>query len=291
MWSPWFFGFVMFVTFVFFWVTVFLPSRYGREALITRKQGVYFVVAMITLYAVKGSPVDLFGHIMFSAHMTQMAILYLIIPPLLIRSIPNALWMYVFQVKWLNKFFRFFTKPIMALLLFNVVFSVYHIPMIFDAVKISPSLHITYTIVLFMLAMFMWWPLWNTYSEEQQLTGIKKVGYIFASGVLLTPACALIIFADTPLYGTYSNFTMWTQAMALCVSEDALAGLNLTGPELFNTMPLVDDQQLGGVLMKIIQEVVYGIILAKIFFEWFRKETEKEGDPILSYDSNKLVEE
>ena len=39
---------------------------------------------MVLLYLIKGSPIDLMGHLMFKCHMVQMAFLLFIIPPLLI---------------------------------------------------------------------------------------------------------------------------------------------------------------------------------------------------------------
>jgi len=110
----------------------------------------------------------------------------------------------------------------------------------------------------------------------KSLSGLKKIGYIFADGVLLTPACALIIFADKPLYATYYDPQMWMKSLALCVPAGTLASLNLTGPEMFFSIPLLYDQQLGGVLMKIIQEIIYGTVLFFVFREWYRKEQEKE---------------
>ena len=63
----------------------------------------------------------------------------------------------------------------------------------------------------------------NQMPEHQTLSGIKKVGYIFADGILLTPACALIIFADTPMYATYSDPDVWGQVMSLCVGSSTIS--------------------------------------------------------------------
>lgn len=57
--------------------------------------------------------------------------------------------------------------------------------------------------------------------------------------MLLTPACALIIFTDTPLYATYADPSAWVSALELCVPADMLAGLNLSGSDMFNTLPIV----------------------------------------------------
>ncbi|MBO8176392.1 MAG: cytochrome c oxidase assembly factor CtaG [Bacillus sp. (in: Bacteria)] len=279
LWSPFFFVAILFMTTVYFLVTVKWRHDFQNSEPLKKKEGVFFVIAMILLYVIKGSPVDLMGHILFSVHMVQMAVLYLLIPPLLIVGIPSWLWQFIIKQPVVKQIFQFGTKPLIALILFNGMFSFYHMPMIFDVIKTDETLHGIYTFVLFIFAIFMWWPLVNKLPGENRLHGLKKVGYIFADGVLLTPACALIIFAESPMYATYYDASVWLQALTLCVPIDTLAGLNLSGPELFTDMPPIEDQQLGGVLMKIIQEIVYGVVLAQIFFEWYRKE-QVESDSI-----------
>ena len=232
----------------------------------------YFLLAMILLYVVKGSPIDLMSHIMFSAHMTQMAILYLVIPPLFIISIPDWLWREMVAGRSRQVIFSFFTKPLIALLVFNILFSFYHLPQVFDFIKSNMVLHAGYTTFLFISAIFMWFPLVSHLPEREGLSGVKKVAYIFVSGILLTPACALIIFASSPIYGTFTNPESWANAMRLCVPSSTLSGLNLSGPEVFSGIPPLEDQQLGGVLMKIIQEIVLGYVLGVTFFAWYKKE-------------------
>lgn len=275
LWSPYFFTFVLLVLAGYYLVTVKYRTKFKNSEPLTRRQGIYFTIGMAVLYVVKGSPLDLMGHLMFYAHMIQMAVLYLVIPAFVILGIPQWIWRAVINYKGIKPLFRFFTKPLIALILFNGVFSIYHIPDVFDIVKTAMLPHAAYTIMLFFLAVFMWWPIINELPEEATLSGLKKVGYIFADGVLLTPACALIIFADTPMYATFSDPNAWAQALQLCVPSSTLASLNLSGPEMFNSMSLINDQQLGGVAMKIIQEIVYGIVLAQIFFAWYKKEQEE----------------
>ena len=133
----------------------------------------------------------------------------------------------------------------------------------------------------------MWWPIITDIKKYDILSGPLKIGYIFANGVLITPACALIIFASEPLYTTYSDPSAWLNMLALCVPTSTLSSLNISGPELFSSMSLLHDQQLGGVLMKVIQEIVYGFILAKIFYRWYQLEAGEGADKILE---RKIVE-
>ena len=279
LWSPIFLLFLLAATVVFFLITkTYRKKLSDNSEELSKKQAVYFIVTLVLLYAIKGSPIDLLGHIMFSVHMTQMAILYLVIPPLFIVSIPKWMWTGIRNTKVIKPLFHFFTMPLIALIVFNGMFSFYHIPLIFDAVKTNMLLHAIYTTILFFSAICMWWPLVNPIDSFKSFSGLKRLGYIFANGILLTPACALIIFADIPMYETYSNAVYWLLAMELCVPSSTLSGLNLSGPELFNTLPLLDDQMTGGVIMKVIQEIVYGFVLAKIFFAWYKSESPDSVD-------------
>ncbi|KIL47591.1 cytochrome c oxidase assembly factor CtaG [Jeotgalibacillus campisalis] len=280
LWSPYFLISMIVLTVLFFLLATKWRHRFKDSEPLTKKQIVLFLTAMVITYIVKGSPIDLLAHIMFSVHMIQMGIFYLLIPPLFIVAVPSYMWKAVIRNRFVRPFFRFFTMPIIALILFNGVFSFYHIPLIFDTIKVDEVLHAGYTALLLSLAFFMWWPLVNQVEDEYRLSGLKKIGYIFADGILLTPACALIIFADAPMYETFYNGGAWLEAMALCVPAgtlQSLASLGLTGPELFSNMPPLDDQQTGGVVMKIIQEIVYGVVLAQVFFDWYRREKD-EGD-------------
>lgn len=279
LWSPFFLLFLAIVLFLYFYITIYRVNRFKDSEPLKRSEAILFTTTIVLLYITKGAPLDLMGHLMFYAHMIQMAVLYLVIPPLLIVGIPGWIWRKVLNYSIVKPLFGFFTKALVALILFNGMFSFYHIPLIFDAIKMSMWLHAIYTIVLFIFAIFMWWPLVNRLPEYETLSGLKKVGYIFADGILLTPACALIIFADTPMYATFSDPSAWMEALKLCVPGSTLANLNLSGPEVFNSMSLIHDQQLGGVIMKIIQEIVYGVVLGQIFFSWYRKEqAESDAD-------------
>ncbi|RHW36535.1 cytochrome c oxidase assembly factor CtaG [Neobacillus notoginsengisoli] len=272
LWSPYFFTSIALFTALYFILTIKYRSKFEGSEPLRPRQIAFFVTSMVLLYIVKGSPLDLLGHITFYAHMIQMGSLYLIVVPLFIMGIPPWLWRAVIKIPLINKIFAFMTKPLIALVVFNGMFSLYHVPFIFDAVKQSLIIHALFTAGIFIFALFMWWPIVTELPEHQTLTGLKKLGYIFADGILITPACALIIFTNTPLYAAYSDPALWAKSMELCVSPSLLAGLDLSGPEMFSTLSLIEDQRLGGVVMKMIQEIVYAVFLAKVFFEWYRQE-------------------
>lgn len=278
LWSPYFLVFTALVLIAYFLITVKYRKKFPQSEPLTKLQGFNFTFGILLLYIIKGSPIDLMGHLMFYAHMIQMAFLCLVIPQFIIVGIPQWIWRALLKKSSIKAVFNLFTNPIVALLLFNGVFSVYHLPIIFDLVKTNIWSHAIYTSVLFILAIFFWWPLLNPLKDEKGLNGLKKIAYIFAGSALLLPACGLLIFTDRPVYATYSDPELWAKSLELCVPQSTLAGLTLSGPEMFSPFTLAADQQFGGIVMKIIQEIVYAIVLAKAFFEWYRKEQELEPD-------------
>ncbi|MEK3978209.1 cytochrome c oxidase assembly factor CtaG [Psychrobacillus sp. FSL K6-2836] len=272
LWSPVMIGVLVFLTILYFLITVKWRNDFKVSEPLKKKEVAYFLVSIVLLYIVKGSPVDLMAHIMFSFHMVQMALLLLLVPPLLMKGIPWWVWKAVLELPAVRKVFPVLTKPLLSLIVFSGLFSFYHIPLFFDYIKLDEGLHGTYTFVLFLSALFMWWSIVDIEGVSQRLHGLKKIGFIIGSAVLITPACALIIFTGTPLYDTYTNSDTWLKAMELCVPASTLAGLSLSGPELFSNMTPLADQQLGGILMKIVQEIIYAVFLMSIFFKWYKNE-------------------
>lgn len=277
MWSPWFFVCLLMIGILY--MLVFKSSillKHSKMEQATNKQVIMFISSLVLLYIVKGSPIDLLGHLNFSIHMVQMSVLYLVMPPLFIFSIPNWFYEKMFNTKFIGRFFSLLTKPLFAVILFNGVFSLYHFPFIFDIVKTNSLLHALVTLTIFIAAFIMWWPLLCPLPEYRRLSGLQKLAYIFADGMLLTPACALIIFSDVPLYNTYTDPAAWAKALELCVPAGMLTSIDMTSPQMFSWLSPLDDQQLGGVIMKIMQEIAYGTTLAYVFFQWVKEEKQKE---------------
>ncbi|KAB8138627.1 cytochrome c oxidase assembly factor CtaG [Gracilibacillus oryzae] len=279
LWSPYFAIFITILAIAYFFL--FITKEKGRR--VSLNQAVYFYTGLLLLYIIKGSPIDLLSHIMFTSHMVQMALYFLVFPIFIIKGLPVWLWRKIFSLPLLGSILKLLTKPLIALLLFNGLFSFYHIPVIFDFAKSHDIAHSVISVTILISAFIMWWPIFTPIKEMDTLSPLLKIGYIVANGVLITPACALIIFSSASLYSTYGASGGWIQALALCVPADVLEGLSLSGPEMFSPLGLVEDQQLGGILMKITQEIVYGILLARIFFPWFRS-GENKIDPLPAHE-------
>src|SRR5690606_33821974 len=121
----------------------------------------------------------------------------------------------------------------------------YHIPLVLDYVMTHFVVHRIYFAALLISAFMMWWNTVSPLPEYERLTDVKKMGYIFANGVLLTPACALIIFSNSTFYATYTDPEIWAKALGYCVPMGSDVILSMfNGPGDFEFFPPLEDQQL-----------------------------------------------
>jgi|SRR5690625_622209 len=289
LWSPYFFTYILLIALAYYLITGPFRHKFGEYEKTSTKQKMFFYSGLLLLYIVKGSPVDLLSHIMLSAHMTQLAIYFLVFPIFIIKGVPVWIWKKIINLPIIKPIFNFFAHPIIALISFNLLFSIYHMPVVFDFSKSSQLLHSSISIIILFTAFMMWWMVLAPIEKYDKLPALVKMGYIFANAALITPACALIIFASNPLFAAYSSEGAWIQAMSLCVPGDVLQGLvpDLSGAEMFSPLSTIDDQQLGGIVMQTLITIIYGTMLGRVFFSWYNRESHKiDPVPTESYEIN-----
>ncbi|MGA9172370.1 MAG: cytochrome c oxidase assembly protein [Thermoactinomyces sp.] len=220
-----------------------------------------FLLGLIFYYFSLGSPLDLLAHELFSMHMLQMSVMFFVVPPLLLLGIPTYLLLPVLRIRWIRGLLSFFTRPIISMFFFNVLMWIYHVPPIFEAIMSSHINHVAVHALLLFAALCMWWPIIGPVPDMDRLKPLLKLALIFGNGILLTPACAMITFTDSILYPSYSHMS-----------------------DIVPIMSPIHDQQLGGVIMKVIQEIVYIFAIGLVFVKWMRMEREKDEQERLEWE-------
>jgi len=217
-----------------------------------------FLIGWLLYYFSLGSPLSLLSHELFSMHMLQMSIEYFMVPPMLLVGLPEHLLKPFLRFTRLDQVLKFFTKPLFSVFFFNGLISFYHVPVIFGAVMESHALHIVSHTLLMFAAFCVWWSIIGPIAEMDRLKPLHKLGLIVANGILLTPACAIITFTDQVLFEQFAEMST-----------------------LAPIMTPIHDQQLGGVIMKIVQEIVYIVAIAFVFVRWVREERAKDHQELM----------
>src|SRR5699024_587923 len=116
---------------------------------------------------------------------------------------------------------------------------------------------------------------------KNKLNPLLKIIFLIGSTVIILIACVLLIFSSTPMYMIYVSKGHMIQSLSICVTSDVLDVLapSLSGEEIFSPLSGIEDQQLGGIIMMIVQQIIYGFVIAWIFFTWFSKKN-LENDPL-----------
>ncbi|GEB31862.1 putative membrane protein [Brevibacillus sp. 1238] len=272
-WNPELFLLTALIGLAYFSLTGPLRHTFPDAKPASLKQKLSFSLGLLLFYFGMGSPLNVAGHFLFSAHMLQQSILYLVMPLLLLAGTPPWLMRFLFYRKGLKGFLRVVSHPIPAVLLFNALFSFYHMPVILDMTMNNLAAHNLIHLLLLVTALWMWLPVIAPIPEIHRLSELQKLAYIFANGVLITPACALIIFSESALYETYVNGPSMLCAPFFSAPIDK---------SMFAVpLPPLEDQRLGGIIMKLLQELTYGSVLAYVFAAWYRREKDQPDDGLM----------
>jgi putative membrane protein len=143
---------------------------------------------------------------------------------------------------------RVLTRPIPALILFNVVFAVYHVPLYYNAVVSDHNLHIAAHLLFIVLAMITWWPILSPLPELPPLHYPLRMLYVFGQTFSGFIVGSFITNSRTLLYPFYAD-----------------------APRVWGLSPM-DDQKIGGLTMWVVGGTYLLLVFSAIFFAWARAE-------------------
>ncbi len=239
------------------WVAYLVAVRRHRtvagEPSDRRRRATLFSLGMACLWLGADWPVhDLAEGYLYSVHMTQHLLFTLVAPPLLIAGMPAWMWRDILRPRWLFLAFRFLTRPIVALILFNGLLLFTHWPEVVEASVRSELTHFTLHVLLFGSAIVMWWPVMSPLVELPALTPPAQMMYLFAQSLAPTIPASFLTFGRTLLYPVYGTF-----------------------PRIWGISAL-NDQLIAGLLMKLVGGFILWGFVATIFFRWHARE-ERDG--------------
>lgn len=214
-----------------------------------RLQATLFTSGLIIGYIAVGSPIDQIGEdFLFSVHMVQHMLLIYVMPPLFLLGTPTWLADAILAWKPLRKVWRVLTHPVFAALFFNICYTLWHIPDLYELALRDKWIHILEHWTMFVPAIWFWWPLLSPSSRLPPIAYGARMLYIFILMVLQLPVFAFLTLSEEVLYPTY-------EYAARITSLDPL-----------------QDQILGGLIMKLNNMVVSLTMLAICFYLWYQKD-------------------
>ncbi|MCH7706813.1 MAG: cytochrome c oxidase assembly protein, partial [Chloroflexi bacterium] len=228
--------------------------RYGLASEVKSGQVVLFSLGVLVLFVSLTSPIHhLANNYLFSAHMVQHLLLVLVVPPLILAGTPDWLVRPLFRPRLVLAAARYLTSPLIAFLLFSTVIAVWHLPELYGWALRSELGHITEHLVFIGASVVMWWPVLSPLPEVPRASYPVQVIYLFGLTVPMGFVGAAITFSRRVIYDWYDTVpTLWGLATVL-------------------------DQQIGGLIMKIVGALVFLGVMTVVFFVWYYREERGEG--------------
>ena len=227
-----------------------LRQRLAPGTALPTRRAVCFALGLVSLYVTVASPLDAIAeHYLFSAHMLQHVILIYPVSMLLLLGLPGWLLRPLLTFPVLAPCWRWVTKPLVAFLAFNVAFSAWHLPGLYEWALRDRTVHNVEHMILLVTSMLMWWPLLSPMREYPCLPPGLQTLYVLALSLGQIPVFAYLTFSSQVLYPTYE-----------------------TAQRLLPLTPLAD-QQLGGMIMKVASMAVLFGLLAVAFWRWYHTDS------------------
>ena len=227
------------------------------EPVVGSLQKVSFLAGVAALWIGADWPMHELGEdYLFSMHMVQHTLFSLVAPPLLLMGMPKWMLRLPLQKTAALKVARALTRPIVGLLLFNAVIVITHWPALVNLSLRSELAHFGIHVVLVTSSIIMWWPVVDRLPELSRMSPPGKMLYLFLQSVVPTVPASFLTFSDGVLYDAYAEF-----------------------PRLWN-MSVIDDQQIAGLIMKIVGGLLLWLAIAILFFRWSSAEERQQAKEV-----------
>lgn len=227
-----------------------LRSRLAPGAPFPRVRAAVFYGGLALLYLVEGSPLhDLAERYLFVAHMGQHILVSYLVAPILLAGVPAWLLRPLLLNRLVRPIARVALHPLVTFAAFTVFFDAWHIPAFYEGALRNTSLHHFEHFLFLLTSVMVWWPLMSPLEELPRPSYLVQLVYLFLLPVAQIPVFGAITFADGPLYPSYANAPV--RAFGLTV---------------------LNDQALGGIVMKVAGLFAFGAPFIAIFFRWYRTE-------------------
>lgn len=225
-------------------------GRWGTA--VKLRHPVWFALGLLILVVALMSPLDdISNRASFAAHMVQHILLAVIAPICLLWGTP-AYWLRaLFEIRFLKSALRFITHPLVAVLTFNFVLWVWHLPALYQAALRDTNIHIIEHLMFMATGVQLWLPIVHAAPPDKPLNYLTKIAYLFFTMVSSSILAALFTFARTVAYPFYG---------------DAMGVFGLTA---------LDDQQLAGAIMWVPGGGIFLAAVLITFAAWLTNEDRK----------------
>lgn len=213
------------------------------------REVILFSTGILVLLVSEASPLhDLAEYYWLSAHMVQHLLMTMIAPPLLLLGTPGWVVRPVLRNPRVYRVARLATQPLVAIVVFNAGLAFWHLPALYNAALANHLVHNLEHLTFMVGAFVLWWPIFSPVKQLPRLNYPAQILYLFVQSLLPAIVAAFITFSTRLLYTFYAD-----------------------KPRIWD-IAAITDQQIGGLIMKLVGTLILWFVATVIFFIWFQHE-------------------
>jgi putative membrane protein len=219
----------------------------------TRRQVRCFVAGILLLWIASDWPVhDIGEKYLYLVHMCQHLTLTLVVPPLMLIATPEWLARLVLGTGRVERIVRKMARPVPACALFNALVLASHAPAVVDHASTGALFHYGVHTSLITAALLFWIPVCGPF-PELRISMPGQMIYLFVASIVPTVPGAWLTFANGAIYKVYDI-------------PQRLGGISVTS-----------DQQVAGLIMKLVGGSYLWVLITIIFFTWAARHEDADG--------------
>ncbi|MDR0786782.1 MAG: cytochrome c oxidase assembly protein [Gemmatimonadota bacterium] len=224
----------------------------GSEPVPASQLALFSAGMLLMLGSLQGPLHELSDYFLFSAHMVQHLLVMLVMPPLLMMGTPGWMLRPLLRIPGLAAVARVLTRPVVAFLLVNILFGVWHFPGPYDLMMRDHLVHKGMHLMIMSVGMVLWWPVMSPLPEIPRIPGPLQMLYLFVLGIPMMVVAIVIVFGDREFYPWYAQ-----------------------APRIF-PLSVLEDQRLGALIMWVPGALVMWLGITFAYFRWSRREIRED---------------
>ncbi len=240
------------------WILIVLLAvgyaRHSRQArrrwgdVVTRRHLVAFGGGIVLLWLALDWPIGPLGaSYLASVHMVQFLMVGLAAPALLLLGFSRSAYQSLQGHPRVMALLNPLTHPAAAFLIFNVMMTITHWPVVVDGLMPSQIGSFALDMAWLVSGLVFWWPLVSPVPERRWFGDILQGAYLALNAIIIAPPFALLLFSKFPVYAIYELAPPIGHGTAL------------------------DDQQTAGALMKVGSAWILAVGIGFIVYRWYRR--------------------
>jgi putative membrane protein len=216
---------------------------YPSDTLLRPRQVISFYAGIFVTALLVLTPINTIARTqLFSVHMAQAVLLITLCSPLILSGCPDILLRPLVELPVVRSILRGLLHPVVASVIFNLTFLLWHAPLIYDSVVTNTMLYDVMILSIFLTSLLNWWPLMGTVHDLRGMSYPLQMLYAFFDGQPVDIYALVLIFGSVAIY---TNYVVPPQL-----------GLSAFG-----------DQAIGGSLL-LIPGLVDLVVMTPLFFRW-----------------------